>query len=126
MVESIKTTKVYSGEINTLQEDLCGEVECLKTEMKIRPVQILEERTKLVFKWLKKENPVEFLLNCEQEMELIVNNVTDKQKTDFISKHFQDSAARWYMIVQDNSTIMNNLKTHLKANTGIIHTQREV
>lgn len=27
-------------------------------------------------------------INCEQEMELIRNNLTDKDKIDFVSKHF--------------------------------------
>ena len=63
----------------------------------------MEERIKLVLKGLKNDNPIEFLLNCEREIELIAN-VTDKENIDFIIKPFQDSAARWYTIVQDNLT----------------------
>lgn len=71
MVGSIKTTKDYSREINTLNEDLRGEVKRLRTEMTRKPAQMMvypinvEERTKLVFKGLENDNPIELLLNCE-------------------------------------------------------------
>ena len=42
MVESSKTAKDYSGEINMLKEVLHGEVENLRMEMKRRPVQMKE------------------------------------------------------------------------------------
>ena len=41
MIESTKTTNDYSDEINTLNEDLRGEVEGLRSEMKRRPGQVL-------------------------------------------------------------------------------------
>ena len=41
MVESNKTIKNNSDEINTLKEDLYGEVEHLRTEIKRRPVQMI-------------------------------------------------------------------------------------
>ena len=75
----------------------------------VYPTQI-DERTKLlVFKGLKGDNPIEFLLNCEQEMQLLGKVLTDKEKIDFVSKHFQDSAARWYTIVRDNFTTYEQL-----------------
>ena len=58
------------------------------THLDVYKRQQIEERTKLIFKGLKTENPVEVLLNCEREMELIGSALTDKERTDFVSKHF--------------------------------------
>ena len=132
VVESAKSTKDYSCEMNTLKEDLRGEVERLRTEIKRRPAQMMmyptqiEERTKLVFKGLKTDNPIEFLLNCEREMELIGNTITDKEKIDFVSKHFQDCAARWYTIVRDNLTTYEQFKESFEGHYWNIHTQRQI
>ena len=41
VVESAKSNKDYSGEMNTLKKDLCGEVERLRTEIKRRPAQMM-------------------------------------------------------------------------------------
>ena len=88
VAESTKTAKDYSGEMIILKEDLWDEVEKFRAEMKKRPAQMMvypmrmEERTKLVFRYLKNDNPTEFLLNCEWEIELIGNDVTDKEKID--------------------------------------------
>ena len=113
VVESNKTTKEYSSEINTLKKNQCGEVERLKTELKrgatqmmVYPTQI-DERTKLlVFRGSKGDNQNECLLNCEQEMELTGNALTCKEKINFISKLFQGSAARWYTIAQYNVCLL--------------------
>ena len=64
---------------------------------------------------LKKDNQIEFLLNCEHEMELIGNNISDKEKIDFIIKHLQDSAARWYMIVDEKSTTYKQFKDSFES-----------
>ena len=53
----------------------------------------IRDRTKLVLKGLKTDNTIEFFLNCEREMELIGNTITDKERIDFVSKHFQDCTA---------------------------------
>ena len=87
LVESNKTTTEYSSEINILKKNQRGEVERLKTELKRGPTQVIGyptqigERTKLlVLKGLQRDNSIEFLLNCEQEIELIGNPLTDKDK----------------------------------------------
>lgn len=54
---------------------------------------LMEEWVKLIFRGLKTDNSI-VLLSCEWEMELIGNNLSDKEKIDVVSKHFQDSAAR--------------------------------
>ena len=93
---------------------------------RVYPTQI-DERTKLlVFKGVKGGNPIEFLLNCEREMELIGNVLTDKEKIDFVSKHFQDSAARWYTIVRDNLTTYEQFKNSFEGRYWNIHTQRRI
>ena len=57
--------------MNTLKEDLWDEMEKLRAEMTKRMAQMMlypsymEERTKLVFKCLKNDNPTELLLKCE-------------------------------------------------------------
>ena len=45
--------------------------------------------------------------------------ITDKDKIDFVSKHFQDCAARWYTIIRYNLTTYEQLKNRLKAAIGI-------
>ena len=53
-------------------EQMCVCV-CTLSLIHISPTQ-MDERIKLLFKGLKKVNPIKFLLNCEREVELIGNN----------------------------------------------------
>ena len=60
-----------------------GEVDNLRTDKERWPPPIvvypsyMDEKLKLIFVCLKKDNLIEFLLNCEQEMGLKVNDITD-------------------------------------------------
>lgn len=130
--ETSKTAKDYSGEMSNIKDQVKSEMDQLREEMRRRPAQIMmyptqiEERTRRIFKGLKTENPVEFLLHCEREMELIGSALTDKERIDFFREHFQDCAARWYIIVRDNLTTYEQFKESFEGRYWNIHTQRQV
>ena len=73
--ESTKITKDNSGEVNKLNKNF-REGERLGTEIN-RPSPMLmypAKRVKLVFKGSKKDSPIQFILNCDQEMDLTEGN----------------------------------------------------
>lgn len=79
-------------------------METSKELMQMYPTKI-KKRTKIVFKCLKKDNPIEFFLNCEELTEIMCSNLTEKEKIDFVSKHFQYYATRWYTTILENFTL---------------------
>ena len=97
-----KTAKDYSGEITNIKKEVKIEMDQLWAELHRRPAQmmiyptLLEDSVKLTFAGNKWENPMEFLVNCEKEMEQIGNNINDTEKINFVTRHFKDSAAQWY------------------------------
>ena len=56
----------------------------------------LEDRVKLTFAGNKWDNPMEFLINCEKEMEQIGNGINDTEKKNLVTRHFKNSATQWY------------------------------
>lgn len=62
-------------------ESLRTETKSRSTQVRIYPI-LMEERVTLVIKGLKEDNSIEFLFNCEREMELIIKNVTDKERME--------------------------------------------
>lgn len=51
-----------------------------------------DDRTRAYFKGEKRDNPMEFLLHCEKEMEMVKSVLTDREKVDWIVRYMQDSA----------------------------------
>ena len=74
----------------------------------------VEDREKISFKGNKRENPIEFLHKCEREMATIGSNLNDRDRIEFVSQHFQETASKWYMIVRDQTETYEPVSyTHL-------------
>ena len=59
---------------------------------------------------------MDFLVNCEKEMEQIGNNINDTEKINFVTRHFKDSAAKWYTIICDNVTTYQQFRDSFENN----------
>ena len=70
----------------------------------------VEDRAKISFKGNKWENPIEFLHKCEREMATIGSNLNDRDRIEFVSRHFQETASKWYTIVQDQTETYEQFK----------------
>ena len=60
----------------------------------------VDDQEKISFKGNKWENPIEFLHKCEQEMTTIGSNLNDRERIEFVSRHFQKTASKGYTIVR--------------------------
>lgn len=47
---------------------------------------------------------MEFILNCEKEMEMVGNGLTDTENVNWLVRYMQDSARLWLNIVRDKIT----------------------
>ena len=103
-----------------------------QSEMKKRTAQMMlyptcmEERTKLVFKCLKNDNPTEFLLNCEWEIELVGNDVTDKEKLTLLVNISRFCCTKvHYCLKQLNMNNYEQFKNSFESRYWNIHIQRQ-
>ena len=93
-----------------MKDQVKSEMDQLREELRRRPAPMMmypapvEERVKLTFAGNKWDNRMEFLSNCEKEMEKIGSTIDDNEKINFVTRHFKDSAAQWYTIIRDNVT----------------------
>lgn len=119
-------------EISYIKEDLKKEVDKLRTELRKRPAQMMvypgawDDRLQLTFAGNRSENPIEFLTNCERELEQIGNEVTDEEKIHFITRHFKDSAAQWYTIIRESIKTYEQFKESFENRYWNIDIQRQV
>ena len=103
-----------------MKDGLQEEVEKLRAEVKRRPSAMMmcaakvDDREKISFKGNKWENPIEFLHKCEQEMATIGSKLSDRDRIDFVSRHFQETASKWYTVVRDQTETYEPVSyTHL-------------
>lgn len=85
-----------------------------------------DDVTRLVFKGHRGDNPIEFVKSCERELERVGSQLTDPEKIEFTSRHFKESAARWFTIVRDTITTYDQFKECFENRYWNVHTQRRV
>lgn len=119
-----------SEEITHIKEKLNGEVNRLQYEIRHRPATMCmydprpDDRNRIVFEGKRKDNPIEFIRNCEREMEKIGTPLTDPENIDFVTRHFKNSASQWYTIVRDNITTYAQFTESFENRYWNVHTQR--
>lgn len=113
-------------------KDIDQRFERLKREFKSRGVPSVvyqghwDDRDRITFKGNRFENPMEFLVLCEREMETVSSDMTDAEKIQWVARHLKDSARQWYNIVRDKITTYNDLKTMLESRYWNTHIQSQI
>ena len=59
-------------------------------------------------------------------MATIGSNLSDRDRIYFVSRHFQETASKWYTIVRDQTETCEQFKASFENRYWNIHTQREV
>lgn len=95
--------------MSNTHESIQSKIDGLKTEARRRSAP-LDIQYKLVFLGRKTENPTEFLENCLRQMHKIRNDLSDAEKVEFISRHFEDFARNSYTTVRDNCITYQQFK----------------
>lgn len=104
-----KSIQHHDNRVDQLEVKLKGEVDRLTREVRRLPTQALvystvprEERPINYFRGSRGENPIEFRIKCEKEMDSIGSILSDKDKIDFVSRYLKDAAASWFTMVNDD------------------------
>lgn len=79
MEEPTKRATGHEDEISSIKESMRSEMDRLKAELHQRSAPI-DNQYKLLFTRCKTENPMEFLVNCQQDMEKISNKFSNAEK----------------------------------------------
>ena len=115
-----------------MKDHMKSEMDQLREELRRRPAPMkmytapVEDRIKLTFAGNKWENSMEFLSNCEKEMEKIGSTIDDNEKINFVTRHFKDSAAQWYTIIRDNVANYQQFRDSFENRYWNIHTQCQI
>lgn len=113
-------------------KDIDQRFERLKKEFKTRGVPSViyqghwDDRDRITFKGNRFENPMEFLVLCEKEMETVNSDMTDTEKIQWVTRHLKDSARQWYNIVREKITTYDQFKTMLENRYWNTHLQSQI
>ena len=78
------------------------------------------------FYGLEHENPIQFLTQCQRNMEHIADNLSDVDKINWVVRQLKGTAAEWFSIVQDKIVVYEDLVNHFKARYWNDEIQRKV
>jgi uncharacterized protein YukE len=121
-----------SEKVKEMETSFREELERVKRDARRRSLPMViypgpvDDRYRVYFKGEKFENPIEFLLSCEKEMEAVGSELTDPEKIDWVAKHLKMSARKWYNIVRDKITSYSHLKEKFEARYWNVHIQRQL
>lgn len=129
--KSVKENKVRCEEKNLRLEEQIRQLQRQQTKTKADQVTYIyrtaEEMPKISkFRGWDNENPIEFLVECERNMDMVGNNLNDTERVEWIARRLEHTAAKWYTIIRENVTSYADFKNKFEQRYWNDHIQRKI